>query len=170
VATAHPTATPQSSTERIPAVVDTIGTLITARALPEFGGEFMPIQSSGGVLGVNVLTGDSGLGTLFEDEGSQGDEGNVAVIGRIADTDVAKEWPGHEVLDLPQDEWTVAKNDEWVQSVIDRNMSVYVGSPPIWENLWDAANDRATVFGRELSQFMNAGYSWQGSYLRPPGS
>jgi hypothetical protein len=75
-------------------------------------------------------------------------EDTTAVIGRLPDTAVAKSWPGHEVLDLP--DWSIAKNDQWVQSVIDRKMPVYVGSNPTWENIWDAANARTTVFGREF--------------------
>lgn len=103
-----------------------------------------------------------------EDGADAGD--TVAVIGRQADTAVAKDWAGHEVLDLPANEWSIAKNDQWVQGVIDRKMSVYVGSNPTWENVWDAANGRTTVFGRELQQFQNAGYTWDGWYLVPPGS
>ncbi len=79
------------------------------------------------------------------------------------------EWAGHEVLDLPANEWTLAKNDQWVQSVIDRKMPVYVGSNPSWQNLWDAAAGRTTVFGRELGQFLNAGYTWDSWTLVPPG-
>jgi len=80
---------------------------------------------------------------------------------------VAKDWPGHEVLDIP--DWSIAKNDQWVQSVIDRKMDVYVGSPTTWSNLWDAAAGRSTVFGRELQQFLDAGYTWDGWTLIPPG-
>ena len=57
----------------------------------------------------------------------------VAVIGRIPDTAVAKEWPGHEVLDIP--DWKIEKNDAWVQSVIERRMDVYIASPEVPENL-----------------------------------
>jgi RHS repeat-associated protein len=99
-------------------------------------------------------------------------ENSTAVIGRVRpvnDTAVAKDWPGHEVLDLPQDQWSIARNDDWVQSVIDRKMSVYVASNPTWENMWDAVNARSTVFGRELSQFTNAGYTWDGWTMLPPG-
>ncbi|MCR6649330.1 MAG: hypothetical protein NVV70_14750 [Cellulomonas sp.] len=80
---------------------------------------------------------------------------------------MAKNWPGYEVLDLP--EWTIARNDQWVQSVIDRKMPVYVGSNPSWGNVWDAAAGRTTVFGRELGQFTSAGYTWDGWSMLPPG-
>ena len=75
----------------------------------------------------------------------------------------------HEVLDLSAQEWTLLKNDQWVKSVVERKMDVYVGSNPTWQNLWDAANARPTVFARELQQFTDAGYRWDGWYLRAPG-
>ena len=90
----------------------------------------------------------------------------VAVMGRLPDTEVAKTWPGHEVLDVPK--WSIAVNDDWVNSVVSRGMPVYVGSPLSYENLWDAANDRPTVTARELRMFQDAGYEWQGYYLLPP--
>lgn len=96
-------------------------------------------------------------------------ERTTAVIGRQADTAVAKDWAGHEVLDLPAKEWSIARNDQWVQSVVDRKMPVYVGSPTTWPNLWDAAAGRSTVFGRELQQFTKAGYTWDGWTMIPPG-
>lgn len=90
----------------------------------------------------------------------------TAVIGRLPDTAAAKGWPGHEVLDIPN--WTIAKNDKWVQSVIDRKMPVYVGTALTFDNLWDMANARPTVLAREISQLTNAGYTWDG-WLLPPG-
>jgi hypothetical protein len=93
----------------------------------------------------------------------------VAVIGRQADTLVAKDWAGHEVLDLRANEWSIAKTDQWVQSVVSRRMDVYVGSNPTWGNLWDATNARSAVFGRELQQFTNAGYTGDGWTSAPPG-
>lgn len=64
-------------------------------------------------------------------------EQTTAAIGRLSDTVVVKNWPGQEVLDLP--DWTIAKNDQ----------SVHVGSNPAWGNVWDVAAGRTTVFGRE---------------------
>lgn len=96
-------------------------------------------------------------------------EDTTAVIGRQVDTEIAKDWAGHEVLDLPAEEWSIPKNDAWVRSVIDRKMDVYVGSNPTFENLWDPTAGRSTVFGRELNQFLDAGYTWDGWTLRAPG-
>ena len=91
----------------------------------------------------------------------------TAVIGRLEDTAVARNWPGHEVLNVP--DWSIAKNDAWVQSVVDRGLPVYVGSPTTSANLWDDVAGRQTVFARELDQFKQAGYTQNGYDLLPPG-
>ncbi len=90
---------------------------------------------------------------------------DVVVIGRQVDTAVAKEWPGHKVLDLP--DWTLAKNDAWVKQVIDDQATVYLASPTSKANLFDAVANRSTVFGREVDQFLAAGYKRSGDYLFP---
>ena len=94
---------------------------------------------------------------------------NVAVIGRQGDTAVAQDWPGHEVLNLPQGEWSIDANDKWVASVADRGMDVYTASPLTEENLWDSEEMRETVYARELRMFQeDYGYGWDGDYLRAP--
>ena len=105
----------------------------------------------------------------LEQQASGGAVDPVAVVGRQADTAVAQDWAGHEVLNLPADQWSIQANDQWVRSVIDRNMNVYAASNPTWENLWDATAGRPTVFARELQQLTDAGYQWQGYSLVPPG-
>lgn len=99
------------------------------------------------------------MGTEFVDE-------SIYVIGRRVDTAVAKDWPGHSLLDIAN--WTVAKNDAWVQSIIEKRGKVYLATPQTKSNLWDPVNNRGTVFSRELEQFQNAGYSQIGDYLHPP--
>ena len=91
---------------------------------------------------------------------------DIPVIGRQVDTNVAKDWPGHRILADPN--WTLAKNDEWIQQIITRRERVYVGSPQNRSNVWDSVNNRETVFGRELRQLQEAGYTWDGDYLIPP--
>jgi RHS repeat-associated protein len=91
--------------------------------------------------------------------------GNIAVIGRLPDTAVAKDWPGHDVMDLPR--WNLAKNDAWMNEVIKNRQDVYVASPTP-ENLWNAEEGRPTVTARELKMLTDAGYKWDGHYLRPP--
>lgn len=91
---------------------------------------------------------------------------NIVVLGRQVDTAVAKNWPGHDVLDIP--DWTLAKNDAWVQAAIDRQAPVYLASPQTSSNLFDAVAGRSTVYAREIGQFFDAGYTQVGDYLVPP--
>ncbi|MEU6275237.1 polymorphic toxin-type HINT domain-containing protein [Streptomyces populi] len=89
-----------------------------------------------------------------------------AVIGRQHDVEIAKDWPNHEVLDLPPGKWTsVEDNDRWIQGIIDSSKPVYVASPTEG-NL--TVGGRPTVFARELRQFNEAGYTRSGDYLLPP--
>jgi hypothetical protein len=123
-----------------------------------------------GVSGFAGQTDRAGGGRIGEapGEGGFGGSNPIAVIGRSWDTEVAKDWPGHETFAIQ--DWTVAKNDEWVQSVVDRRMTVYVGSSETEANLWDSVAGRQTVFARELSQFKDAGYVRQGDYYVPGGN
>jgi RHS repeat-associated protein len=93
----------------------------------------------------------------------------IAVIGRQSDTEIAKNWPGHEVLDLPN--WSLEKNDEWVRGVIAQKQPVYVASNFDFNNIWDIEKGRDRVFYREYKQLTAAGYTWDPSlqYLLPPG-
>jgi hypothetical protein len=93
-------------------------------------------------------------------------DSELVVLGRQVDTAVAKEWPGHQVLDIP--DWTLGKNDAWVQSAIDRNANVYLASPQNASTLFDTVAGRPTVFARELGQFFDAGYTQAGDYMIPP--
>ena len=87
-------------------------------------------------------------------------------MGRQVDTVVAKDWPGHRVLDIP--DWTLKKNDKFIQDIINSRGKVYLGSPQNRSTLWDAANNRPTVFARELEQLRSAGYREVGDYMVPP--
>jgi uncharacterized protein YukE len=87
------------------------------------------------------------------------------VIGRLEDTAVASDWPGHAVLNLPK--WNLDRNAEWIQSVIDQRARVYVASP-LEGNLRDATLNRPTVFALELQQLREAGYRRVGDYMEPP--
>ncbi|MGH8176857.1 MAG: RHS repeat-associated core domain-containing protein, partial [Steroidobacter sp.] len=91
---------------------------------------------------------------------------DIVVIGRQWDTAVAKDWPGHNVLDVS--DWSIGKNDAWVKDAIDRNSPVYIASPTTPANMFDDVAGRETVFGREYQQFLDAGYTQQGDYLIPP--
>jgi hypothetical protein len=88
-------------------------------------------------------------------------EDDIKVIGRLEDTSVAKDWPGHDVLDLPKDKWTIGTNDAWVESGVTKGQTFYIASPTTPKNI------EGTVFGRELGQLNEAGYSRVGDYMLP---
>jgi RHS repeat-associated protein len=128
--------------------------------------------TAGSIL-INAIPGEGKTATLVAEEGVKLLEADAAketiyVLGRQVDTDVAKDWAGHSVLDIP--DWTLAKNDAFIQKIIDEGGTAYLGSPQIEANLWDAANNRMTVFARELEQLKKAGYKRQGNYMLPPSA
>ncbi|HVW24904.1 MAG TPA: RHS repeat-associated core domain-containing protein [Polyangiaceae bacterium] len=121
----------------------------------------MTIATDGGALAEEALVESVGPAEAAAVEAS-----DTAVIGRQIDTAVAKDWAGHDVLDIP--DWTIEKNDAWVQAAVDRKATVYIASPLTKANLYDAVAGRFTVFGREVGQFLKAGYKISGDYLVPP--
>ena len=92
---------------------------------------------------------------------------SLVVLGRQFDTEVAKNWPGHRILDIK--DWTIGKNDKFIRDVIKRGDTVYLGSSTTAGNLFDVVSGRPTVFGRELRQLFDAGYIRDGVHLLPPG-
>ena len=90
---------------------------------------------------------------------------DIVVLGRQVDTAVAKDWPGHKVLDVP--DWSLKTNDDFIRGIIDNRGQVYLGSPQNRSTLWDAKNNRPTVFVRELEQ-LRAAYRQVGDYMVPP--
>ena len=95
----------------------------------------------------------------------------TAVIGKMRDTLPLEGVPGKEVLHLPKADWSAGVNRQWVQSVIDRQLDVQVVSDPVEENLWRMENGVkvASVFSDEINQLTDAGYTWEGMMLHPPG-
>jgi hypothetical protein len=85
------------------------------------------------------------------------------VLGRLPDTKVGGSL-GFVKIDVS--DWSLAKNDAWVQTIIDQRGSPYVGSPTMG-NYWNVARAEPSVFAREIQQFLNAGYKWDGDYLVP---
>jgi len=45
---------------------------------------------------------------------------DLVTIGRQADVAVAKNWPGHQVLDLPAERWSLRLKDAWIKSAIEK--------------------------------------------------
>jgi hypothetical protein len=91
-------------------------------------------------------------------------EDGMPVLGRLPDTQVAREWPGHAVLDLPK--WDLDKNREWIQSIADQRAPVYIGSP-VEGNLVNKLGE-PTVFKQELEWLEEAGYVREGDFMLPP--
>jgi hypothetical protein len=81
------------------------------------------------------------------------------------DTAVVGSWPGHTYLNIP--DWTLAKNDAYIQTIIDQRGTVYTASP-LKSNFWNAGRSEPTVYAREVQQMLQAGYAWNGDYLVPP--
>jgi hypothetical protein len=92
-------------------------------------------------------------------------EDGTPVLGRLPDTSVARDWPGHEVLNL--EPWSFERNRQWIQSIVEQRGTAYVGSPEEG-NLWNVARNEPTVFARELQWLEDAGYRRVGDYMVPP--
>jgi hypothetical protein len=92
----------------------------------------------------------------------------IKVIGRLEDTAVAKDWAGHDVLNDPN--WTLKRNDGWVQSGIDNKQDFYIASPTTKQNLISSnpLYPGETVFARELGILERAGYERVGDYMIAP--
>jgi hypothetical protein len=92
---------------------------------------------------------------------------DILVIGRQADTAIAKDWAGHTIIDMPN--WTPAANAAIIENAIANRQVVYLASPMTAENLFNAVKNRAPGYGTEIQQFLAAGYTKVGDYLHPPG-
>jgi RHS repeat-associated protein len=120
------------------------------------------------VLVTAATLGAGGVGEAGEVAAeAAGEELPTNVIGKQVDTAIARDWLGHEVLDLPPDEWTLARNDAWVQQGIDEGRSFYLASEPNATNLSSEVHG-LSAFGRETAILDNAGYTRVGDYLVPP--
>lgn len=87
------------------------------------------------------------------------------VIGRLDDTLIGGAWSHNAKLTTGS--WTLAKNDAWIQTIIDQRGTVYVTSPTAG-NYWLTSRREPTVFAREIQQLLQSGYKWKGDYLVPP--
>jgi len=98
------------------------------------------------------------------------DPSALKVIGRQPDTAVAKEWPGHDVLDIPN--WSLQKNSEWVQKGIDGKQNFYLASPTDGNMVQTAGafKGQPTIYALELKQLADAGYVKVGDYLVHPAN
>lgn len=92
----------------------------------------------------------------------------IKVIGRLPDTEVAKNWPGHDVLDIK--DWTKEKNMKWVDEGIKNKQTFYLASP-LEGNLIQKGGlykGQATIFAEELDRLEKVGYKRIGDYMIHP--
>lgn len=94
--------------------------------------------------------------------------GDIRVIGRRPDTEVAEEWPGHNVLNDPN--WTIARNDEWIGDGVRNKENFYMASPEDGNLVQTSGpfEGQPTVYARELQQLEEAGYVRIGDYMVHP--
>jgi RHS repeat-associated protein len=95
----------------------------------------------------------------------------IAAVGRLPDTSQFIGKPGYDVLNVP--DWTIAKNDDWINGHVAAGNPVQFVSDKTPENLWDTAANRPTVTGREVGMLEGSGYTWHDAgsgllYLLPP--
>ena len=64
-------------------------------------------------------------------------------------------------------DWTPEKNVQWVNEGIRNGQKFLLASELTFDNIWDAGENRLTVFAQEVSQLLNAGYVQEGPYLVP---
>jgi hypothetical protein len=88
-----------------------------------------------------------------------------AVIGRAADTQVARAWPAHDVL--PAQGWSLESNIGFLQTIVQTPQPVYLASPICRGNLVDERGG-LTLFARELTALSRAGFTRAGDWLLPP--
>jgi hypothetical protein len=93
---------------------------------------------------------------------------DLKVIGRIDDTAAAKNWKGHDVLDIP--DWTMKKNMEWVDHSIKNKHNFYTASPESGNMILDSGRFKGqpTVYAQEIQRLKDAGYTKMGDYYVHP--
>jgi hypothetical protein len=94
--------------------------------------------------------------------------GCIKVIGRQHDTAVARDWDGHDVLDVPN--WSLDINDNWVRSGIENKQAFYLATPTK-NNMIQTTGMYAgeeTIYARELRMLEDAGYIRIRDYMVHP--
>jgi hypothetical protein len=115
------------------------------------------------------------------------------VIGRLDDTGVAAEWEGHTIIDLranpnanevwseahergdlrpdgytvPEPGWSPELNRDWIDSIVDNQAILYLGTEPAGDKLLSSDGQQPSVFATEIAQLQDAGYQRVGDYLVP---
>lgn len=100
--------------------------------------------------------------------GKGGKKTDIKVIGRLHDTSVAKDWKGHDVLDIP--DWTLKKNIEWTSEGIVNKQPFYTASPEAGNMKQSSGRFKGqpTVYSLEIEQIKASGYVNSGDYYIHP--
>jgi hypothetical protein len=140
--------------------------VVNAKAVSGHQNLSSDLHQSQTVLNTLLHQGLEQVSTMLTSESPLAAKGvDIKVLGRLEDTKVARDWKGHDVLNIK--DWTIKKNDQWVQQGIKNKQDFYTASPTKG-NLWDKAANRETVFSRELNQIKDAGYIKKGdTYVYP---
>jgi len=85
----------------------------------------------------------------------------ITVIGNRDDTTVALGWPGHNVLRIPNEEWSLQLNIRWLSSAIRRGDQIYLATDP---KPWIAAHPD-TVLRHEMNFLESQGFRQEGVYM-----
>jgi RHS repeat-associated protein len=119
-------------------------------------------------VGVDVLTEGAATPELLElAEEAEEAENITPVIGRLPDTQKFANIPGYEIVDSAG--WTSETNAAWIQSHIDAGSTFQLASSITESNILSTTNASGfTIFADEISQILNAGYTWEGDFLLPP--
>jgi hypothetical protein len=122
-----------------------------------------------GAAGAALLSESGGLTTLgLGAEGASTSSTEIFVLG-LGGTELAYEGQeGYNVLNLPQNEWSLASNDGWVQSGIDGGNRFLLTAQENGATLFSEENGE-TVFARELNMLNEADYIRVGDLMVPPG-
>ena len=83
----------------------------------------------------------------------------VYVLGHGGEQLAYEGLDGFSVLNVP--DWSLELNDAWIQEAIDQHASILLSSPLNSETIVGSAEyGYETVYAREVSQLLNAGYSF----------
>ena len=93
---------------------------------------------------------------------------NVTVaIGRLPDTAAAQELGIGGRFNVPDSMWNKVVNSQIMQALINQGKTFYVASPITAENMWNDLG-QMSIFGQELMQLFDAGYTQSGFNMLPP--
>jgi hypothetical protein len=123
-------------------------------------------MSAGGEAAAGTLTAALEETAIASDAASllSGYTGQVRAIGNLEDTvPLAGQY---QILQAPN--WTLEVNDDWIRAGIENNSVFYLASGVTEGTIWRPARGSLSVYGRELSQLLAAGYRRVGNFMMPP--